>query len=483
MLEDKDRKKLEKLRNELGEIQTKASANKVSSLDETRVALSRAELEGTSDDFIATLEPIKGKKDQFFVSMKAHVIEEAMKLIKSSDVRKKLTAAQESVAMKENGKLLKKMVEMRTEIAKLLGYESFGDMALEDSMAQTPAKVESFIDSLYERIHDKSKKDMDKVRSFVQDETHGEIKELNSWDLGYWGKKYKVAKLNVDEDEVKEYFPAEHVVEETMQIYQELLGLKFQKSTCEAWTKDISCYKVFDDTSNEFMGLFYLDLYPREGKYNHAAVFPIIQRSVVGEDVKRATSAMVVNFNPAKEGQPPLMLHHEVSTFFHEFGHVMHSMCSKADFSRFSNFGVERDFVELPSQMLENWTWDPRVLARLSSHWETGKPLPADLIARKVEAKTAFEAVGTVAQLFQSTFDLILHSPDASGDKKDANGIVAKERKAVHKKHAENDSQAMWGTLKLDMLDMQMLPETNPAASFDHLFGGYESQYYGYLWS
>ena len=133
--------------------------------------------------------------------------------------------------------------------------------------------------------------------------------------------------------------------------------------------------------------------------------------------------------------------------------------------------------------MLENWTWDPRVLARLSSHWETGKPLPADLIARKVEAKTAFEAVGTVAQLFQSTFDLILHSPDASGDKKDANGIVAKERKAIHKKHAENDSQAMWGTLKLDMMDMQMLPETNPAASFDHLFGGYESQYYGYLWS
>jgi len=136
-------------------------------VDETRVALSRAELDGTSDEFIATLEQIKGKKDQFYVSMKPHVIEEAMKQIKSSDVRKKLTVAQESVAMKENGKLLKKMVQMRTEIAKLLGYDSFGDMALEDSMAQTPAKVESFIDSLYERIHDKSRKDMDKVKAFV----------------------------------------------------------------------------------------------------------------------------------------------------------------------------------------------------------------------------------------------------------------------------------------------------------------------------
>jgi Zn-dependent oligopeptidase len=166
-----------------------------------------------------------------------------------------------------------------------------------------------------------------------------------------------------------------------MNIYQELLGLKFKKlDSCKAWEKSVTCYKVFDERSNEFMGLFYLDLYPREGKYNHAAVFPLVQRSVVGDDIKRAAAAMVVNFDTAKEGQPSLMVHSNVKTFFHEFGHVMHNMCSKANYARFSGTAVERDFVELPSQMLENWTWDPTIMKRLSSHYKTGEPMPDELI-------------------------------------------------------------------------------------------------------
>ena len=256
--------------------------------------------------------------------------------------------------------------------------------------------------------------------------------------------------------------------------------MHFKQSECQAWTTDISCYKVFDEKSNQFLGLFYLDLYPREGKFNHAAVFPLVQRSVVGDDVKRASAAMVVNFDPSKDGQPSLMHHNEVKTFFHEFGHVMHNMCSTANFARFAGNAVEKDFVELPSQMLENWVWDKNVLKRLGKHYESGEPLPDELIQKKLDSRLLFEAYAEMGQLFQSTFDFIIHS--ASENSTVADGMIAKERVTLHKKHEES-SQAIWAQLKLDIMDMSQLPNTNPAASFGHLFSGYESNYYGYLWS
>lgn len=166
----------------------------------------------------------------------------------------------------------------------------------------------------------------------------------------------------VDEQVIKEYFPVDHVVDATFGIYQELLGLKFEKAECSTWHEDVQCYKVFDAESKGLLGQFYLDLFPREGKYDHAACFTLSQRHNGENGLQRPVAAMVVNFDTPTEGKSATLPHDDVETFFHEFGHVMHNLCSEVNYSRLSGTAVERDFVELPSQMLENWVWDREVL-------------------------------------------------------------------------------------------------------------------------
>lgn len=186
----------------------------------------------------------------------------------------------------------------------------------------------------------------------------------------------KEQSYSVDEEAIKEYFPTDHVIDVTLDIYQELLGLKFTKlQDAQVWHPDASCYLVED--GEEKLGHFYLDLYPRKDKYGHFAVFPLLSRvkKPCGEVIPPA-AAMVCNFDKPSENKVSLLYHSDVETFFHEFGHIMHEICTKANFSRFSGTNVEMDFVELPSQMLENWVWDKDVLQRLSKHYKTGQILP-----------------------------------------------------------------------------------------------------------
>lgn len=177
----------------------------------------------------------------------------------------------------------------------------------------------------------------------------------------------------------------------------------------------MSCYEVKDKESKQLLGHFYLDLYPRPDKYNHAAAFGLTKRARIDGQILPAAAAMVTNFNPPKDGKPSLLQHSQVVTFFHEFGHVMHHMCSEANYSRFSGTSVERDFVEMPSQMLENWIWDKDILKKVSKHYKTGKPLEDEIIAKKIASKNAHVASETLDQLFYGSLDLLLYS---ASDKK-----------------------------------------------------------------
>ena len=215
---------------------------------------------------------------------------------------------------------------------------------------------------------------------------------------------------------IKEYFPAEKVKQATMVIYLELLSLDFVRvPNAQVWHPDVTCYEVRDKTSHNTLGHFYLDLYPRDDKYGHAAAFPLLKSAVIDGKNLLSAAAMVTNFNPPSADVPSLLPHREVVTFFHEFGHIMHNMCSEAKYSRFSGTSVETDFVEMPSQMLENWIWSKEILQRVSSHYKTGKPMPDDLIMMKIESQKMGQATEILNQVSKGSIDLILSS---ASDKK-----------------------------------------------------------------
>jgi len=243
---------------------------------------------------------------------------------------------------------------------------------------------------------------------------------------------------------------------------------------------------VNDATTDDLMGHFYLDLHPRDNKYGHAAVFPMIKRNDIGSGFTPAAAAMVCNFEKPTADSPSTMYHDDVVTFFHEFGHAMHGVCTRSNFARFSGTSVERDAVELPSQMLENWMWQESILARVSKHVETGEPLPAELIKKKLAIKNLNEAYFTLTQIFYGTFDFVLHSAsdanlqaETGEDPYSLNNM----RRTMKRDGDRIDTEALWCKLRPLFSFYEQEKETNPAASFGHIFGGYQSQYYGYLWS
>jgi len=285
--------------------------------------------------------------------------------------------------------------------------------------------------------------------------------QLHSYDYRYYYNLVLETKYEINHEEIKQYFPMDHVTTEMLKIYQEVLAVVFKPTeNPHVWHEEVKQYSVYDAATNAFMGHFYLDLYPREGKYGHAAEFDIQKGCEVSGKRQYSAAAMVANFTKAVGDKPSLLKHDEVVTYFHEFGHVMHELMSTARFYLFAGTNVQRDFVETPSQMLENWCYEASILQRLSKHYLTGKPLPENLRLQLVAAKRACAGLLYKRQLFFGFFDMQVHT---------AEGPV---------KTAE-----VWAKLRKDIGGIEAPPNSNGSANFGHLLGGYSAGYYGYLWS
>ncbi len=418
-----------------------------------------SELSGLPEDFVARLEKEDGK---FKVGLDYPDYFPFMENSTNPAARRVMEGKFNNRATRANLPVLKEVLALRLKAARLLGYPTHAHFVLEDRMAKDPKTVAAFITRLRKKLKVLGAGELETLNAlkFVfEGEVSGD--RFNAWDWRFYDNQLKKAKYSVDNQKIKEYFPADHVTEQMLGVYQKLLGLKFRQIKDAAiWHPDVKLYEITDAAGGEPIAYFYLDLFPREGKYKHAAAFSLITgRELADGRYQKPVSSMVANFNKSTKDRPSLLTHDEVETFFHEFGHIMHQALTKARYGRFAGSATARDFVEAPSQMLENWVWDGDVLKVLSGHYlDRTKKLPNELLGKMLAAKNVNSGLVNLRQLLFGSVDQLYHGNPPS------------------------DTTAAYARLSADIAMIPTSEGTHPEASFGHLMG-YDAGYYGYLWS
>eukprot|EP01127_Copromyxa_protea_P019555 TRINITY_DN6383_c0_g2_i5.p1 TRINITY_DN6383_c0_g2~~TRINITY_DN6383_c0_g2_i5.p1 ORF type:complete len:349 (-),score=57.52 TRINITY_DN6383_c0_g2_i5:261-1307(-) len=342
-----------------------------------------------NDDFLDELEK---SEEKFKVTLKYPHLFPILEKCSNAETRKTMNVAADTQCLEANVPILEEVVVLRQEEAKILGFENHAAYVLAVKMAKNAENVLSFLKSLNEKLSPVFEADLKSLLELKKEETGDAFDGvINAWDFRYYHTKLVETKFQVDEDKIKEYFPIEHVTEAMLSIYQSVLGLTFKLTeNPHVWHESVIQYDVYDTTDSSFIGHFYLDLHPRDGKYGHAAEFGLSKGCLIGGVRQYPVAAMVANFTKPLPDKPALLKHDEVVTYFHEFGHVMHELMTTCNFSLFSGTNVEGDFVETPSQMLENWCYEEDVLKLLSKHYTSGEPLPVTLRNQLIAARFAY---------------------------------------------------------------------------------------------
>lgn len=453
---------VERHRKELSRLMTDFESNITKA--QKPVKFSKADLEGVPESFLS--QPgIKTGDDEYTVmaNVTFHVLT-IMENARKEATRKGLARVQNNLAREENAPLLQKIIELRDQIAHELGYNSWADYEIEPKMAKTAARAKEFLDKLEAGLKPKFAAELEEFRKLKEKETGDPQARINVWDWRYYANQLKKEKYTVDAEQLRVFFPYEKVLRGMFDVYQTLFGLKIRRIEAPSkWVDDLQLYVVSDAQSAEPLGLFYLDMFPREGKYNHFAQFTLIDgKRLPGGRYQRPTVALICNFPPPAPDKPSLLSHGDVETLFHEFGHALHSILTRARFGRFSGTSVPRDFVEAPSQMLENWVWDKAVLDSFAADYrDPSRKIPHHILSRLKEAKLATVGTTYQRQLSFAQLDLTLHTDVRSGGGQDCIRLAN------------------------DVLSRVFLPvpeDTAMAAYFGHLMG-YDAGYYGYAWA
>ena len=467
-LPSEKRKEVEQLRKQLAKLGTDFGTNIANA--KRPVVFTKAELEGMPEDFLSK-PGIKTGDDAYTVlanvTWQFNAVEENAK---SEATRKKLYIARETLAKEKNVPLLNQMLTLRNKIALRLGYKSWDDFQTEPRMAKTGAAAQKYIDDLVAGIEPKFAAELSELQKMKQlDAQPSEggafaAPRINIWDWRYYQNQLKKQKFAVDAEALRNFFPFQKVLDGMFAIYQRIFGLKFEKIAVPyKWIDDLQLWAVSDAASGEPLGLFYLDMFPRDGKYNHFAEFEIIGGKLLPDGkYQRPTVTLLCNFPPATADKPSLLSHSEVETLFHEFGHVLHTITTRAKYGRFAGTHVPTDFVEAPSQMLQNWVWDKNVLDSFAADYrEPSKKIPGDTIQKMKDAKLATAGVFYRRQFAFASLDLALHGP--------------------HPENAPYDCVAISNPI-LEKVFLPIDPSTTFVSYFGHL-NGYDAGYYGYAWA
>lgn len=417
-----------------------------------------AQLEGLPKEWIATHKPNDAGKivittdypDYFPVLTYAKDRKLALDLYKQFDNR----------AADKNVTVLEKILTLRGEKAKLLGYATWADYVLEPRMAKTSKNVADFLEGLRKHLTQKGNAELAEFRAMRAKLGVGKATDpIPPSDRLYLEDQVRKAKYGLDSKEVSQYFEVTNVKQGLLTITAKLFGIEYRKANLPTWHPDVEPMEVVD-SKGTVLGRFYFDLYPREGKYKHAAVFSIRDTVKLAEGSRLVPIAAIeCNFPKPGEGAPALMSHQDAVTFFHEFGHVIHHLLSESELSTFAGTSVARDFVESPSQMLEEWGWAKETLDLFAVHHETKKPLPANLHSAMIRSRGFGRAIATQRQLFLAALDQRYHTRAMPFD----------TTKVLQETH---DSYTPF----------KYVEGTHFQASFGHLIG-YDAGYYGYQWA
>ncbi len=455
-LEGATREELRALERRLVDLQSAFQRN----LDESDdgLDLTREELDGLPDAFVADLRP-GTTPGTYRVSLSRPDLYPFLQQARRRDLRRELERLEFNEAREANEPLLAEALAVRRRIASLLGYPSWAHYAIEVKMAGDPDAVRRFYDGLLPGLQAQQAREIPRLEEILRED--GEELPLRTWDWRYCDTRLRRRDFDVDPDVVRAYLPLEAVFDGLLGLCAEVLGLRFERvGDAAAWHPDVHRFRVLDAASGAEIGDVLMDLHPRDGKYGHAAAWPLVPgRRLRDGTYQRPLTAIVANLPKPSADAPALLRHDDVVTLFHEFGHVLHMTLTRAELARFSGGTTEWDFVEAPSQILEHWAWQPDVLARFARHHATGAPIPRDLVERLVASRDLDIGLTTLRQCYLGLADLGLHGPEETRD------IAAVDRAAF----------AAWG---LPYHEGTLYP-----CQFGHLMGGYDAGYYGYLWS
>ncbi len=459
-------------RNRLTEVQKEIGKlviefNKNNAEEDSTVMLTKEELKGVPAEMVSRFP---GNGGVCVVGLAGPTYIPVMENCENETTRQKMWMAYKRRGGKKNVGILEHVLKLRGEEATLLGYKSNAEYEIEVRMAKTPKAVDDFYAKLRPLAREKAKQDFAEFTAAKQKQTGDAKAELKPWDFQFVKNYLLKTKYAVDGEKVREYFPMQAAVDGLFKTTQSLYGLEYKDVTSTKggtserplWHPDVKLYEVWDKATGKMLGEFYLDMYPRDNKYSHAAQWGLVQHKVWSNGkVTTPLAALVCNFTKPTEGKPSLLQHSEVETFFHEFGHCLHTIVSEAKYYRFAGTSVERDFVEAPSQMFENWVWDAATLNTFAKHYKTGEALPKDLLQAMIAGKNLGSGLDAENQFYYALTDLKYES--TSDGKVDTTKIAT--------------------DLYPEITMYTFRPEgTYYQASFGHLMH-YNAGYYGYMWS
>ena len=426
-----------------------------------------SDLDGLPEGAIEAAKQLAEEKDKkgWLITLDYPSYIPFMTYAKNRALRKKLAIAFGQKGFQndnlDNQEIVLKIAKLRFKRAQLLGYKTHAHFVLEERMAKTPETVGTFLEDLLSKALPAAKKEFEELENFAKN--LDSIDQLEKWDSAYYSEKLKQERFNFDDEQLKPYFKLENVIEGAFEVAQKLFGLQFiQTDVVDTYHKEVMTYKV-EDSNQNLVAIFYADFFPRSGKRNGAWMTSFKSQYVKNNTNERPHVSIVCNFTKPTATKPSLLTFNEVTTLFHEFGHALHGMLADTVYPTLSGTSVAWDFVELPSQIMENWCYEKEALALFAKHYETGDSIPMELIDKIKAASTFQQGMQTLRQLSFGLLDMSWHGIDPT--------------EITNVKQHESDA----------FLETQLFPSVAQncmSTAFAHIFqGGYSSGYYSYKWA